>query len=351
MATEETAPKRSGLGWIPKLSLWAVVIAFGYLYLSSIDRDTAGDTTQVAVADESAVEADGFQKFVAKLGDLTASAETVIADVTAAGADGFSKVVDTVKDLTGSAETEAVETLASEAAPGEVAKAEPITAEPVAAEPVDARAAIVVPSAGPQESAAKPVSMQVAEERPAAAAFNSHSAPLPSTAAARATTPEPLSEPVAEVALEGSAPAGATAAAPPIKDAEATVFAESLMGGESPAEPASVSAEVAQPMSAPIQQGFAAVPVMPQPFAPIEGAPAPTMAAPGAPAFDRRQESVDQYRARMMAEYENMRRASDQRAREYWERMQAPAPMAAPMGYPAYGPGFVPGYGAPVYQR
>lgn len=339
MATEDTAPKRSGLGWIPKLSLWAVVIAFGYLYLSSIERDTTGDTLQVAVSDESGVEAEGFQKFVDKLGDLTASAETVIADVTAAGADGFNKVVDKVKDLTGSAETETAETLATEAAPTEVAKAEPIAAEP----------AVVAASPAPQEPAAKPAPMQVAEDRPAASAFTRHSAPLPATAAARATSPEPTSEQVSEVTLEGTAPAMATTASPPMNDAEATVFAESLMGGEQ----ASGSAEVAAPMSAPITQGFAPVPVVPQPLAPVESASAPTMVPPGAPGLDRRQESAAQYRARMMAEYENMRRAADQRAREYWEQMQVPGPMAAPMGYPAYGygPGYAPAYGAPAYQR
>ncbi|SDX27589.1 hypothetical protein [Thiocapsa roseopersicina] len=339
MATEDTAPKRSGLGWIPKLSLWAVVIAFGYLYLSSVDRDATGDTTQAAVADESGVEAEGFQKLVDKLGDLTASAETVIADVTAAGADGFHKVVDTVKDLTGSAETETAEIRAPDAAPTEDAKVEPIAAEP----------AVVEASAAPQESAANPMPMQVAEDRPAASAFNRHSAPLPATAAARTPSPEPMSEPmseqVSEVTLERTAPS----TSPPLKDAEATVFAESLMGGEA----ASGSADVAAPMSAPITQGFAPVPVVPQPFAPMESASAPTMPAPGAPAFDRRQESAAQYRARMMTEYENMRRAADQRAREYWERMQVPGPMAAPMGYPAYGygPGYAPAYGAPAYQR
>ncbi|WP_296699453.1 hypothetical protein [Thiocapsa sp. UBA6158] len=339
MATEDTAPKRSSFGWIPKLSLWAVVIAFGYLYLSSVDRGTTGDTTQVALADESGVEAEGLEKWADKLGELTASAETLIADVTAAGADGFNKVVDKVKDLSGSAETETAETLPPEAAPTEVANAEPIAAEP----------AVVESSPAAQEPAAKPAPMQVAEDRPAASAFNRHSAPLPATAAARPTSPEPTSEQASEVTLEETAPAMATTASPPIKDAEATVFAESLMGDE----PASGSADVAAPMSAPITQGFAPVPVVPQPLAPMESAYAPTMAAPGAPELDRRQDSAAEYRARMMAEYENMRRAADQRARAYWEQMQVPGPMAAPMGYPAYGygPGYAPAYGAPAYQR
>lgn len=338
MATEETAPKRSGLGWIPKLSLWAVVIAFGYLYLSSVDQDTAGDATQATVAGESDVEVGGFQKIADRFGELTSSAETVIADVTAAGADGFNQVVEKVKELTGTAEPQVADDLASDAAPAEVAKAEPVAAEPVAAQP-----AVAETSAAPRESAAEPASMRVAEERPAASAFNRHSAPLPATSAVRTTSSEP------EVAHQESAAAEVIVDSPPMKDAEATVFAESLMGEEPAAETASVSAEA--PAVAPTQQVLAPVPVAPQPFARSEGAPAAT----GAPAFERRQESAAQYRARMMAEYENMRRATDQRAREYWERMLAPAPMSAPAGYPAYGPGYGPaygpGYGAPVYQR
>jgi hypothetical protein len=336
MATEETAPKRSGLGWIPKLSLWAVVIAFGYLYLSSIERDPAGDTTQAAVADESGVEAGGFQKIMDKLGDFTSSAETVIADVTAAGADGFNQVVDKVKELTGTAEPRSADEPVSDAAPAEVAKA-----EPAAAEPADVAPAVVETSAAAQESAAKPASMRVAEERPVASAFNRHSAPLPATAA---RTTSPVSEP--EVPVQESASAETIADSPPMKDAEATVFAESLMGDESPAETASASVEA--PASAPIQQGFVPVPVVPQPFARAEIAPAP---AGVAPALEDPRESAAQYRARMMAEYESMRRAADQRAREYWERMQAPAPAGYPGYGPGYGPVYGPGYGAPVYQR
>ena len=340
MASVETAPKRSGLGWIPKLSLWAVVIAFGYLYLSSAERDSTADTTQAAVTDESSMEADGFQKIKDKLGDLTSSAETVIADVTAAGTDGFNQVVAKVKELTGTSEPQSADELASETVPAEVAEA-----EPVAGASADAPQAVVETSAAPQDAVASPATPRITEERPAASAFNRHSAPLPATAAARALPPE--SDPQAQAVESASAE---TTAAPPLKDAEATVFAESLLGGESPAETATVSAEA--PTPAPIQPGFAPVPVVPQPFARAEAVPAP---AGVAPAFEGRRESAAQYRARMIAEHESMRRAADQRAREYWEQMQMPAPMSAPAGYPAYGPAygpaFGPSYGAPVYQR
>jgi hypothetical protein len=39
MANSEKSSSRSGLGWLPKLILWAAVIGFGYVYLSSVDRE------------------------------------------------------------------------------------------------------------------------------------------------------------------------------------------------------------------------------------------------------------------------------------------------------------------------
>ena len=38
MADSENTKPRSSFGWLPKLILWGVVIAFGYLYLNSIDK-------------------------------------------------------------------------------------------------------------------------------------------------------------------------------------------------------------------------------------------------------------------------------------------------------------------------
>lgn len=40
MTASENASPRSGSGWLPKLMLWVIVIAFGYLYLSSMDQRT-----------------------------------------------------------------------------------------------------------------------------------------------------------------------------------------------------------------------------------------------------------------------------------------------------------------------
>ncbi|MBK1654314.1 hypothetical protein [Allochromatium vinosum] len=43
-SSEEKSSSRSGLGWFPKLILWAAVIGFGYVYLSSVDREGGGTT-------------------------------------------------------------------------------------------------------------------------------------------------------------------------------------------------------------------------------------------------------------------------------------------------------------------
>lgn len=359
MATEDTAPKRSGLGWIPKLSLWAVVIAFGYLYLNSVDRDSTEGAADTGVAVESGAEADGFQQIVDKVGEFAASAESVLADVTAAGADGFKQVVDSIKGLTGSAEAPAevpasvATRTAAEATPVDVVAAsavEPAVAETVSQEVVAPVAAVADAPTG---------------ERPAASGFGSHYAPLPGTGVGRAATQK------ADDPSDGAVPAES----PPMADAEATVFAESLMRdvpAEAPAAapmasappasapPASAPAPMSAPLSAPTpaavpQQAYAPMPllpVMPQPFAEADVAPAPSTPGSAGVASDPRQEAAAQYQARLRAEYDTMRRVADQRAREYWERMQQmPAPVPAPMGYPAYGPAYGPGFVPPPYPR
>jgi hypothetical protein len=336
MATEDSTPKRSGLGWIPKLSLAAVVIAFGYLYLSSTGPgSTGGDTKQLVAGDASEVEADagGLQEqFMSKLGEFTSSAEGVISDVTKAGTDVFKGAVDKVKELTGAADESVAETSGTEAIVTDQAPAQPAVVEPIAA---------AAPDAAPTSAAV------ATDERPAASGFERHYAPLPA-AQVRATTQK------AETSQEVSVPVEVAADSVPMTDeAEATVFAESLMSKGSPSAAASAPTQEAVPTTAPPAQGMAPafvpmVPVVPQPYGQADMMPPPGMASSDVRGIDPRQESAAQYQARMMAEYENMRRAADQRAREYWERMQAgPGRMAAPMGYPGYGPA----YGPPAYPR
>jgi hypothetical protein len=330
MATADNESKRTGFGWIPKLSLFAVVIAFGYLYLSSVDKGPAdGAGVQMAAGDAGSVEADaGFQQQVmSKLGELTSSAEGVIADAASAGADLFNGAVDKVKQLTGAADESAAETASVEPPVAQTAPAESAAVE---------TAEVEAPAATDKPIAA------TGGERPAATGFDRHYAPLPAAPVARPTTQQ------ADASQETSAPVAPTEASPPVAETEATVFAESLMSDEAPADTASASTEAGMPMAAPSEQGqrfepMPMIPVVPQPYA-----GATTMPAPDARAIERRQEAVAQYQARMMAEYENRRRLADQRAREYWERMQSGSgPMAAPMGYPGYGPA----YGPPAYPR
>jgi hypothetical protein len=335
------APKRSGLGWIPKLSLWAVVIAFGYLYLSSIDRDSAEDAAQATAAQESGIadtseEASGFRQFVRKVSELTDTAGSFVSDATTAGANGVKQVADKIKELT-SSETTTVETAAIDAP----------TVAPVTTEAY-AETGLALGDTAPAGD--------VEPEAPAAAArvtqpvsgFERHNAPLPApafgTATARgagqkaeetaaATVDEVIADPV------------------PVSQAEATAFAESLMREESPAAPApAAEAPPVAQETAGTSEPAPLMPLAPQPvfrddLMPDSGVPSPRLRA-----FDQQPEDMAQYRARMQAEHEAMRRAADQRAREYWERMQAPVPPG--VAYPGYGPAYGgPAYGGPAYGQ
>jgi len=74
------------------------------------------------------------------------------------------------------------------------------------------------------------------------------------------------------------------------------------------------------------------------------------VAAPGA-ATGRvpAEETLQQRRARLFAEFQAMRRAAQEEMRKGWERMPMPGPMPAPYGYPGYAPGYAPGYGQGPY--
>jgi hypothetical protein len=333
------APKRSGLGWIPKLSLLAVVIAFGYLYLSSLDRDSADDAVQASAAQESGIadtsEDDSpFLQIVRTLSDLTETAESFISDATTAGANGVKQVADKIKDLTSSGTTTV-----------ETAAVDEVTVEPVKTE---------APAETSQALADTAPAGDVEPEAPAAAAritqpvsgFERHNAPLPAPAFGTATA-----HGVGQKAEETAAPIVEEAIVDPVpvSQVEATAFAESLMREESPAAPAAESSSIAQ--EPPVAQEAAAVseptpllPLAPQPVFRDDLMPGPGVQSPRLRTFDQQPEAMAQYRARMQAEHEAMRSAADQRAREYWERMQAPVPPG--VAYPGYGPAYGgPGYG------
>jgi hypothetical protein len=81
--SEEKKPARSGLGWFPKLILWAAVIGFGYVYLSSVDREGGGTTAASmldSIAKLSPVSLSSLPGFSDKEESATESTEVAQAD-------------------------------------------------------------------------------------------------------------------------------------------------------------------------------------------------------------------------------------------------------------------------------
>jgi hypothetical protein len=339
MTTEESQPKRSGYGWIPKLSLLAVIVAFGYLYLSTRDRDATTDTVQAAAALQETMapaETGGLSNEVmGKLSELSTSAGALVSDATEAGSELVKGVIDKVKALKGSdAETAEPAVVTTETAAPSVAEA-PASAEVVVAE---AQVTSPMPAAAPGVA------------RPAPSGFASHSAPLPAAPQGRVTG-------------ETSAVAEPTAAqAPPVEEAEVSAFAESVMQGSTVATPApsapAATASMGAPLPAPSADAGAPVQGSVSVDPPAVTAVAPTIApaVPGedASAFAQPRDAMAQraaeYRARMLAEHQKMRQMADENARAYWESMQQSMPPAVtgPMGYPGYGPAYGPAYGPPM---
>jgi len=251
MANADNAAPRSSLGWLPKLVLWGVVIAFGYLYLSSIDREEGKPT------------AAAFMDSLAKLSPVP------------------------IKVLPNDHEGEASsgeETAAAEESPA--------TEEP------------------------KVVATSVAEERK------------------------------------------------PVREAESSVFANSLIKQQAPAS-AAVEQKVEAPVSAAPAASAPGFMSQPRPMAPAFAAPAPApaqeapavadapsqqMPSSSVPAGSYGWEAASKRRAEMMARYEAMRREADARMRQQWEQMRTYAPpVPYGYGYPGYGPAvYPPGVYAPA---
>ncbi|MBK1644745.1 hypothetical protein CKO25_08805 [Thiocapsa imhoffii] len=366
-------PKRQGLGWVPKLSILAVVVAFGYLYYDTSKTDST--TAEMSSPDTSLSGTEATtgivpQQVVEKLSELSASAGVLLSDATSASVDFFHDTVDKVKSMTGigddptvaSPAPEAValdlETVESGVDPVTASAAAPVPAMPVA-EVVEETAEVVAevaPVSPPAPSA----------DRPLASGFERHFAPLPAPPVRSTSQPSP--SPASSDPVQAADAAGSAAAESSV-DAEAAVFAESLMREQAPATvaPAAGDAQGEVPaesvMPAPTMAAPAAAPATPAdpgPMAPAGVQPMPPVAPPAydVSGVERQREAVAQYHARMRAEYENRRRFAEQQARDYWARMQQSAPvgMPAPMIPPGYGPlygapGYGPMYGAPAYPR
>lgn len=302
MATAENVSKQTGLGWVTKLTLWAVVIAFGYLYLSSLDREVttvasssstdAGAATLAAPAEESS----GLDRVLEQVGGFADSAEVFIGEAISAGSAGVDFVVSKVQEWTGSAP-------AADAPPA-VEPALAVPSEPAVA--ASAEAAVAAPPAA----------------APQTPGFERHYAPLPmahGTAQPSGVAPEVSSAPK-------------TPAPIPVTEAEATVFAETLMRQEQGVAPAGSvvggAAPVATEAAPPVDLAMPAAPPALPPAAPLYPTQGP----------------YAQQRAQMQADHEAMQRAAEQRAREYWQQQPAQLP---PRG--GVYPGYVPGYGGPAY--
>jgi hypothetical protein len=264
-SSEEKSSSRSGLGWFPKLILWVAVIGFGYVYLSSVDRE-GGTTTASSLLDS-----------VAKLSPVSLSSLP-----------GFSDKEE------------------SAAEPAEVAQAN---------------------EASKTEAAAKPVAQTASSFTPPKVAETTKPTQPPVTYAAAA-----LKAPVE--------PTPAPAATPAEKPAPA------------PAAP-TVSAPVEQPASAPIAAALPApIAAQPEPMSPPPVMPAPGEQAPMAARMPASEWAAmrEQQRTERMAQYEAMRRETDERMRQYWGQMREAMPMpTVPYGYQGYAPGYMPGYVPGVY--
>ncbi|AFL75042.1 hypothetical protein [Thiocystis violascens] len=247
MADSETTASRSTFGWLPKLILWAVVIAFGYLYLNSIDQEEGGSSTSL------------LEK-IAQLSPIPISA-----------------------------------------LPGSASKSDPAAESQVMASPA-------------QQSPAAEYPVSKAPETPKAQESR------------------------------------------PVNEAESAVFARSLMNEAPATAPAAVQRQTVEQPRVPAfdrrMTNDAVAPSMPE-SAQSAAPPAwavPPMMAPEESTPPVRQapydwESMARQQARMQAEYAAMRREADERMRQYWEGMSAPA--AGPYGYPGYPAGYGPGAVAP----
>ncbi len=157
------------------------------------------------------------------------------------------------------------------------------------------------------------------------------------TSIAEIPSAEPAEEP-AEVAAE-------------VTPAEAKAFAEAVIsegetqqdvsggGTDSPAviDPAAAAPETtaapAAPANAPAESGVAGL-AAPRALSPPPRWPPTAAPAPRRPA----QEALEERRARLMAEYEAMRRRAEEEMRKRWGQ----GGMPVPYGYPGYAPGYSP---------
>lgn len=285
-SSDEKATPRKGLGWFPKLILWAAVFAFGYVYLSSVDREDGG------------IREGSMLDTLAKLSPV--SLESL-----------------------GLANKEEGQAAAEQTQA-------PATSQPTAKAETDRPAGSSEPAKTPapsETSASSKISAPPAESAPR---------PLPPPinyeALAVKPTPKPVEQPTAAVA---PSPSAATAVQVPTVVQQAPVAEAPQPRTESPGVAAASVPPAASAPSAPAPMPEQ-VPFVPQPSA--------------TGSQDDWASLHQQRRAEMMARYEAMRREAEERMRRQWEeRRQSMPPVYPPYPYPGYGPGYWPGYAPGVY--
>ncbi len=290
MASSEKTASRSGLGWMPKLILWIVVIAFGYLYLSSIERED--------------VQPSPLLESASQLSPAPISASPAAS----------------------------TEEAAASTAPTEAAQPPEKTAQSTDTTPVsDAESTVFAKSLTAQQPASEQAATQNAPEA------------LTEQKTVEATQTPAKLEPDETTAQQDEAMAqpGQAISAQPASDSDT---AQSDSANHSASQPQATSgapqhseeAQAAQqPQSAQTDAQYDAAS---QRFTPSDDWAA-----------------MQQQHEHMLAYYEALRRAADERMRmrEYWARMRPMAPSTPPYGYPvygsSYGPGVIPHYAPGVY--
>lgn len=197
-------------------------------------------------------------------------------------------------------------------------------------------------------------------------------APVPATqeakgAAAEVAPPAPVPAPPPEnqapaaglvAGAEGAgaeppeAPSKPSKEPEPVRAAESAAFADSLLNKPPSEQGREGSTEAAEPASPPPLEGGKAGSSAPSeaPAAAVAEPPTPVQsggASPQPPAEQEATASEGQAaeRARIIMEYEAMRRAAEEHMRRGWGQMGMPAPGGAPYARPGYGygPGVYPG--------
>lgn len=174
MTASETTSSRSTFGWLPKLILWGIVIAFGYLYLSSIDRQS-GDSSP------------SFLETISKLSPIPISALPGMGSKSTPAAE--SQVAESQVNVNPAPENPASKTPDVVQAPAEKTQAQAQDTHPVnqAESAVFANSLMNTEREAEQAPAAVPQAQAVAQQAPAAV-----TAPLaPTSPKSASALPEP----------------------------------------------------------------------------------------------------------------------------------------------------------------